>query len=597
MRSADTLTAAMARAFVKTPQATAVRGPDGSITYGQIGTMCLALVDSFDRAGVSPNGLIALSGTRLSTTVATMAACLMSGRAFVVLDDEAPPVTTRAIVAATRPEAYVATGGLADDLGGIPTVPLPADEPQIIWDVAKLPDPVPDSVAYVVMTSGSTGKPKPVVVERGQLAAYVHAVLERLQVPVGSSFASVSPLWTDLGHTSVFGAFSSGGTVHLIGSDVATSAGALSNEFSKRPVDVLKITPSHLALLVAGHRDGRPPPLPEKVLVLGGERLPWPLVEHVRALRPDLAIVNHYGPSECVIGVAAGPVPKDLPAGFLTAPLGEALGMTRLLVRDVDDGPVAEGGVGELVVVGPTVARGYLTPDEDGSGGFGEVSVDGVGMPGYRTGDLVRSHRHGLLEILGRLDRQVKVAGFRVEPGELEAALDACPGVASSHAFPVLTDGWTALAAAVTTDAAVTLAEPQLLAHVRQSVTPSALPVRVLVLDSLPLAVSGKVDDTLLASLLDATVNPVASSPPRDAEGLVARLWEACLGHPVDPEVSLIRQGANSIAVIRFLASLQRETGVEIPLHVVFEYPTVTEISRMVEHGAPANAEPAGLSA
>jgi amino acid adenylation domain-containing protein len=565
------------RAFAaSTPDAPALRAPDRSLSYGQLMSEADGLADAILLTRSAPGECVLIPGARCADTVVSLVAALVAGVPFMVVDDRSRPAVLELALGSTPSRLAIAGGefgGRLADLGY--TVVPPGGHA-----CAALPrDVPPDVLAYIVSTSGTTGRPKHIAVERRHLAAYVDAVLDRLSLTAPTSFASVSPLWTDLGHTAIFCALCTGGQFSLISAESGTSAARLGAEFSAFPVDYLKITPSHLTALLT---DENASVLPRVGVVLGGERLPWALCTKVRGLRADLKLINHYGPAECTIGVAAGPVPTDLPEGARSVPVGPPLRGTHFAVLSAERNPVPEGEVGELYVSGPTVAREYLGDPALTAERF--VALEGDTARWYRTGDLARPLLGDRFEIVGRVDRQVKVRGFRVEPGEVEHALLAGGLVTEAYAFAVTSDSGTAMAAAVVVRTGATAAE--IIEDAAARLSAAAIPAPVLILDQLPRAASGKVDEAALTALAVKEFDRPSSAAATyltATEKDLADAWAEILGREVDTTTSVFQLGANSITAIRFLARLQRQYDVEIPLHVVFETPTVAELAALVD--------------
>src|SRR5262249_50448929 len=252
-------------------------------------------------------------------------------------------------------------------------------------------------------------------------------VAERLELEPGMQHATVSTIAADLGNTVVFPALVTGGCLHVVSQERAESPSGLAEYFARERIDVLKIVPSHFAALQSGQDAARV--MPRQRLILGGEasRLDW--VEQLRTLAPACVIYNHYGPTETTVGALAYRVGRDLPqTKSATLPLGTPL--PNAVVRVVDDAgqQVAVGEQGELYIGGHGVARGYLNRPELTAERFVADPL-GSGERMYRTGDVVRRLADGTLEFCGRTDDQVKLHGYRVELGEIEAALRDHRGV------------------------------------------------------------------------------------------------------------------------------------------------------------------------
>ena len=287
----------------------------------------------------------------------------------------------------------------------------------------------PTNLAYVVYTSGSTGQPKGVAVEHRQLTNYLHSILELLKLPRNASFATVSTFAADLGNTVVFTSLCGGGTLHVISEERSADADALGDYFSQHAIDCLKIVPSHLAALQNGTHSARV--LPRKLLILGGEasRLDW--IKGLRSLNPRCVVMNHYGPTEATVGVLTYRVEADAVVTELkNLPLGRPIFNTKIYLLDQHLNPVPVGVAGELHIGGLCLARGYLNhPELTAERFIPNPFSQEAGARLYKSGDLARYLPDGNIEFLGRCDDQLKIRGFRVEPREIEAALEQHPGV------------------------------------------------------------------------------------------------------------------------------------------------------------------------
>jgi amino acid adenylation domain-containing protein len=566
------------------PDAAAVVAAEDALTYAELASRAAALGQALRAAGAGPERLVAVSGERGVSALVALVGVMQSGAGFLVLDERLPDARLTAVLEATQPILALANGDLAGRLRAKGVTVRSAHD---LAENAPIPSLAPsqgqEDAAYVVMTSGSTGVPKGVIVERRHLDAYLEAVLQRLGVDAPRDFASVSPLWTDLGHTALFGALWSGGTLHLIPEHVATSASALAAAMERRPVDYLKITPSHLEALLEPDWAARA--LPRRGVILGGERLAWTLVRRLRELAPAIRLFNHYGPAECTVGVAAGEVPAEIIADARTVPIGQPLNGTTLVLLDDELQPARPGAVGEIYVTGPTVARGYLDDEELTMRRFRSLEVGGLTGRFYRTGDLARTLPDGQLEIVGRADRQVKVRGFRLEPGEVEQALLADRRVRQAYAmgyeqYP----GSVELAAFVVPAPATELSEAELLSALRERLAAAALPSRLRVIEAMPHTPANKVDEAELASWLrSAPSERPQRATQSSTETVMADLWTSLLGRSVGPDDNVFEHGANSVAAIRFLARVQQALQVEIPLHEVFERPTVAQLAALAD--------------
>ncbi|WP_157768280.1 AMP-binding protein, partial [Burkholderia ambifaria] len=278
-------------------------------------------------------------------------------------------------------------------------------------------------------------------VSHGALADYVQGMLDELAFAPDASFAMVSTVAADLGHTTLFGALCAGRTLHLLPAACAFDPDLFAQEMRRRDVGVLKIVPSHLQALL----DARVPAdvLPRHALVTGGETLTWALVARLAALAPACRVINHYGPTEATVGAIAcdtASIAADARDPASGVPLGVPLPNARALVLDAFGACVPAGATGELYLGGPGVARGYLNrPAQTAERFVPDPFTPGARL--YRTGDRVRLRTDGRLAFLGRIDDQVKIRGYRVEPGEVSAAVRAAGPIAQAETLAIEHDG------------------------------------------------------------------------------------------------------------------------------------------------------------
>lgn len=556
------------------PETSAVFAPDGELGYGELDSCATSLAAVLREQGSVASRHVAILTGRSTGAIVAMLAVLKTGAAYAFLDPRTPELRLRQVLADLSPAAIICDTDPVLPLG-VPVLSLAsiAKAGAAIEELRR-----EDAAAYVVYTSGSTGAPKGVVVDRAAIAAYTASIVEFLDLEQRSTFASVSPLWTDLGNTAIYAALCTGGTLHIVDENVATSPTRFADYMTDHAIDCLKIAPSHLrALLGSGDRARM---LPRRCLVLGGERLPWTLVDQIRAAGGQCEIINHYGPSEATVGVASHRVDTDAARESTTVPIGTPLPHALFdLVGNEDQAPLP-GESAEIWIGGRSLARGYLNDPELTRDRF---QPRGDSRTWYRSGDLGRLLPDGTFEILGRIDRQLKVRGFRTEPGELEAMLLTGPGVGSAYAYGAIgRDGETELIAAVVPSRGATIDREKLFGYLRGRLPVASIPSRLFIVDAIPLTDNGKVDEHALTARVEETVSETSASFT-STEAALALMWKELLGREPHPADNFFDDGGNSIAAIRLLAKVNADLGVEVPLHDVFERPTLRELAAQVD--------------
>jgi len=584
----------------RSPQAVAVADDERSYTYAELNAAANRLAHRLLRRGLEPAQPIGLALRRSARSVGALLGVLKAGTHYVPLDPELPEQRLATLIAESRLRLIVCDSVSRERLrgSGVEVLCLDGDTgaPATAADSAAIDSDAADAglpmslenPAYVVFTSGSTGVPKGVAVTHRNLLNYVTAISARLGVSRSDpwAFATVSPLWVDLGYTAVFPALCSGGTLHVIGDEVALDAARLGERMTRAGIDVLKITPTHMAALTDRSAFGAL--LPRRWLILGGEACPWNLAERI-AGAGTCRVLNHYGPTETTVGATTFAVDeRDFgEARPATVPIGQPLGNVRCYVLDAAQQPLPVGIPGELYIGGAGVARGYVNRPAESAERF---LPDPFGGPSagrlYRTGDRVRRLPSGEVEFLGRLDDQVKVRGFRVELGEIESLLAQHPSVARAAVVLRTGGGDARLAAYVvpTSHAAEPLAETDLQAWAQQRLPDYMVPDAFVVLERLPLGPSGKVDRNALPDPESLAADDELVAPRTPTEERVAAIWAELLGvERIGVTANFLSLGFHSILAIRGLNELNRAFGVRVPLRSFFDSPTVAQLAAVVD--------------
>ena len=411
----------------RTPDRVAVRFGEETLSYRELNEQANQLAHHLRSLGVASGSLVGLCVNRGVRMPVALMAILKAGGAYMPLEPDYPK--SRLAYQLMGAVALVTEANLVGRFTEFSRPVICMDTEDFPWRAnpgSNLePSANSENLAYVIFTSGSTGVPKGVAVRHRNLVNYINFIQRWLELdkhPEGWHFATVSTLSADLGNTSIFPALASGGSVGVISKEIAVESAWLARYCRQHPIDVLKIVPSHLEALLAGSEGAGV--LPRKYLILGGEPLPKRLVQWVRNLGADCEICNHYGPTETTVGsvvlqLTNYPEREDQRP---TVPIGRPIDNTQIYILDSHLQPAPIGVAGELYISGEGVAAGYLNQPELTKERFVDNPfVSNSKM--YRTGDLCRYMPDGNVEFLGRADDQIKVRGFRVELGEIEATL------------------------------------------------------------------------------------------------------------------------------------------------------------------------------
>ena len=568
------------------PERPAVFFEGEELSYGELNARANRLARHLQRLGAGPDSVVALFLERSPAVIEALLAALKAGAAYAVIEPTLPGKRVAAMLEDLCPPVVVTTEALAAALprGGGRVLVLDQEAAALAREsAADLPgEDLPSSLAYVIFTSGSTGRPKGVAVEHRQILAYLQGAMERLELPAGGRFATVSTFAADLGHTMLFPALCLGGCVHVVSQDRLADATALADELGQHPVDCLKIVPSHLRALLTAVPDERL--LPRQRLVLGGEASSWDLIDRVRDLAPGCQVFNHYGPSETTVGVLAGPLGREEGERPAAPPLGWALSAARVYLLDRHLRPVPSWVAGDLYVGGTTVSRGYLGRPDLTAGAFLPDPFAGPGARMYRTGDRARHRPDGRFEFLGRGDGQVKFHGFRIELEEVRAALVR---------HPLIADGLVRLVGEGTACEMVAyyvsreeLEPAGLRALLGESLQAEVLPNIFVRLDRLPLTPNGKIDIGALPSPEEAMSRarraPVPARTP--TEETLARLWAEVLGRSEPPGVydNFFELGGHSLLATQLMARVCEIFHISLPLRTLLEDPVVAGLAEAV---------------
>ncbi|MET0397470.1 MAG: amino acid adenylation domain-containing protein, partial [Longimicrobiaceae bacterium] len=571
----------VAEQAARTPEAAALSWADTSLTYAELDARSAALAARLRVLGVAAEVRVAICLERSPASVVAVLAVMRAGGAYVPLDPTHPPARLKRLVSDAGARVLLTETALRDlaAVDGVATVLV--DETAGDNDEAEDADALSHSqLAYVVYTSGSTGTPKGVLVEHGGLAATVRAARQAFAFRPGDVFPVVASPAFDIWAFEALVPLTAGCTVRILPRDVVRDAPALAREAER--ADALHAVPALMRELVLAAREGHAALARPREVFVGGDAVPPELLGEMRTAFPSARLHGLYGPTEGTIICAAHSVPAA--GGPARRMLGAPLPGASLHVCDPAGGVLPPGLPGELCIGGAGVARGYLGRAEPTAERF--VPDPFAGVPGarmYRTGDRARWLEDGTLESLGRMDRQVKLRGFRVEPGEVEAALATHPAVREAAVAVREDAGGRRLAAYVVPTEGAEASPAALREHLAASVPDYMVPSAWTVLDALPRTPTGKVNRRALPA--PDTAGAGEHEAPRTAtEEVVAGILAVVLGVPrVGRGDGFFALGGHSLLATRVVARVREALGVELPLRALFEAPTAAALAERVD--------------
>ncbi|WP_330184784.1 non-ribosomal peptide synthase/polyketide synthase [Nocardia sp. NBC_01503] len=595
----DTLAARFAAAALIDPLAPAVRSGDLTLTYGELDARSNRLARRLIAAGVGPESLVAVALPRTADLVVALLAVLKSGGGYLPIDpnypadrieyvlDDARPVCALTSAAANLPAGWF--GGPVLDLDAIDLTGY-ADTPVTDADRRGTLDPA--HTAYVIYTSGSTGRPKGVLIP--------HLNVVRLLDNTQRHFAfGPSDVWTmfhsyafDFSVWELWGPLLSGGSVVVVDYFTSRSPQQFRELLAAERVTVLNQTPSAFYQLIAADLAHAEDDLALRCVIFGGEALEPQRLRDWFARHPQSpALVNMYGITETTVHVSYRPI---TPTTGSASVIGGAL--PGLVVRVLDSRlrPVPAGVPGEIYVSGGQLARGYLSRPALSASRFVADPYGPAGTVAYRTGDLARWTATGELEYLGRADQQVNLRGFRVELGEIEAALLDERGVREA-AVVVRHDDIVAEDRIVGYVVADTSVDTALLRQgVARRLPEHMVPTAIVVIDRIPLTVNGKLDRAALpAPTFEAAAYREPGTP---AEIAVANVFAELLGiDRVGVDDDFFALGGSSLLAARAVARIGAALDCEIPVRVLFETRSVAALAEYAHELSGAGARKALL--
>ncbi|MEW6367293.1 MAG: amino acid adenylation domain-containing protein [Acidobacteriota bacterium] len=576
----------------RTPEASAVVFQGRELTYRELNARANQLAHHLRRNGVGPDVLVGICIDRSLEMAIGLLGVLKAGGAYVPLDPAYPKERLAFMLADARVSVLLTRESLRGE--------LPASGARIIcldngWEAVAAESPAnlesgatADNLSYVIYTSGSTGQPKGVVLTHRTLTNLVTWQLQDFFAAPNARTLQFAPPSFDVSCQEIFSTWSAGGTLVLIPEETRRDGWALLRFLNSERIERLFVP--FVALQQVAEMVGAGGPLPAhlgEVITAGEQLLTTTAITKLFGRLSDCALANQYGPSEAhvVTAYALSGAPSGWPK---LPPIGRPIANTGIYILDRRLQPVPIGVAGELYIGGDGLARGYLNRPEATAERF--IPHPFSAEPGarlYRTGDLARHLPDGAIEFLGRIDQQVKVRGFRIELGEIEIVLERHAGV--RQAVVVLredADSPKRLVGYIVPEDETHLEVDELRGYLKEKLPEYMVPAALIVLKSVPLTPSGKVDRRRLPApdWMDVERGREYVAPRTPVEEVLAGTWANVLGAgKVSVNDNFFDLGGHSLLATQIISRVRTTFGVEIPLRRIFESPTVTGLAESIE--------------
>ena len=572
----------------RAPDRVAVEQDGVLLRYDELNARANQLAHHLRGLGVQRGELVGLLLDRTPDTIIALLAVLKAGAGYVPLDPALPVERLERMATDAALAALITNERIRDDINisarelvsidgdaGVIALSPPTNPPRDEHTAR------PSDTAYVIFTSGSTGRPKGVLVPHIGLLNLALSLRHTPGMHRDDVVLAITTLVFDVAVSEVLLPLTLGARIVLASRETAADGTKLRRVVESRAVTVICSAPATYHLLLEAGWTGDP----RLMIICTGEAMPRELAAAL--VHCGRAVWNAYGPSETTVWSmfyrVEAPVQRVL--------IGRPVDNTCVAVRDLHGEQVPIGVVGELVIGGAGVATGYLNLDETTADRF-QADPHQPGLRWYHTGDLARVLASGDLECLGRMDDQVKVRGYRIEPGEIAVVVSQWPGVRQTvviaredRANDVR------LIAYVIADPA-TRFDDAFRAYLKRILPQYMVPAAVVVMDAFPLTASGKVDRKRLPapSAADASAPADFVAPRTPTEGMLVGIWEEALGGRVGIHDDFFALGGHSLLASQILSRLRRDQGVDLSFRRIFESPTVELLARVIDDGHTARS-------
>ena len=548
-----------------------------SLSYRELAEWSKQIATRLIASQVGPGDSVAIEARHSAATVAAMLAIARIGAVYVPLDFAYPQERLEFMISDTAARLLLCTSDLsASEL----TLPIKLEsigdiEEALPHDTA-IPDATNDTL-YIMYTSGSTGRPKGVEVRHSGVIRLVDPANTYIPFSEDTNFLQLSPLTFDASTLELWGPLLNGGSCIIYDFKHLPDPDVLNKVIREQGVTSLWLTASYFNWVIDNKMLA--PNLGLREILTGGEALSVPHMRKAQQLLPEVQFVNGYGPTETTTFACCYPIPRPIPEDWSAIPIGYAIHNTQVFVVDNKLKPVKQGEPGELLIAGDGVAVGYRNLPEQTQEKFIEHKLGKKHIRAYRTGDIVQAADDGLIAYIGRVDDQVKIAGHRIELGEVNTQLLALQHVKAAHTqVEVNPFGDKVLVAYVVPEG--TADQNVLKTELAKHLPGYMVPAELVFLDSLPLNQNGKVDRAALPKVF---ATQTSARTDQNWQAALQNLWCEVLGiTEVKEQDNFFDQGGNSLLYMRMVTLARSQLPVRITAVDIFEAPTFGGLKKLL---------------
>ena len=577
------------------PEASALIGDGLRLRYAELDRWARALGRQLRESGARPNQLVAIVMEKGWEQIVAVLGVLYSGAAYLPIDAATPGDRLAELLADAETSLAVTQRRLEAQIPWPVTIQRFSievdDPPDSTADLDVINDP--GDIAYVIYTSGSTGMPKGVAMDHAGVNTTLQDLISRFALSPQDRVLALTPLTFDLSVFDVFAVLTAGGSLVVPEESALRDPARVAAWMESEQVNLWNSVPTLMGLLLDYlYEQNAPAPGRLRLVMLSGDWIPVPMPDRVRANYPQADLYSLGGATEAAIWSILYEIGKVEP-DWNSIPYGTAMQNQQMHVLNEIHEPNPVGVPGELYISGAGLAKGYWRDPQKTAAAFTLHPQSGERL--YRTGDLARYRPEGWIELLGRVDFQVKVRGFRVDLGEIQIVLESHPAVqqAIARAFGDRFEE-KRLIAYVIPDAGATVDEVELRRFATQRMPAYMLPHRIVLQEAFPLTTSGKIDRAALQEpqTAEAALLPRTSADNPNIKRLQAIVQDAAMIEAVDPDVNLLMAGVNSVEIIRIINRVEQAFGVRPDVNQIYQNPSLYSLLEALEAAGVETSAP-----